>query len=91
MDYNVHKSILTELIIDRHTMNVIKSYELLNLSTHLSFPVILRIKDDIFVYPENSKSDNSYIYRYNRSTYKLVEHKLLAKFSLTDVILLTIM
>lgn len=84
MDYHVRRGTLTELVIDRNTMEIIESYEILNLTTHLSFPAIFRENEDILVYPENGKSGNSFIYKYNKSSHKLVDPQLLAKYPLTD-------
>ena len=86
MDLHVCRGTLTELLVDRRTYCILKSYELLNLTTHLSFPAILRLGKEVFVYPENGKSGGSYIYRYDKDSHKLIEKKLLANYPLADAV-----
>ena len=60
---------------------------ILELPTHLSFPVIYHYAGRIYVHPENSKSGASYIYRYDRSADKLVEPLLLINEPIADAII----
>lgn len=55
------------------------------LDTHLSFPAILR-KDQIYVYPENSKGECLKLYRYDQETNKLVDGDVICYQPLTDAI-----
>lgn len=55
---------ITRLVIDRNTFNLKKKDVVLELSTHLSFPAIIRGEDGIYIYPENSESGELNMYRY---------------------------
>lgn len=63
--YNVKRGRIARLVIDRETYEE-KNYEIiLDLPTHLSFPFIYRIKDKIYIIPENSASGGSTVYEYD--------------------------
>lgn len=69
--YDVHRGRLARVVFDRKTY-VEKGFEIiLELSTHLSFPFILRKDDKVYVMPENSASGCSTIYEYDDTSRKL--------------------
>ena len=59
----------------------------LELPTHLSFPIIKRSGDDIYIYPENGASNNLVLYKYNPNTNTCKTEKILAKGYLADAVI----
>ena len=85
--YRIKRGRLAKLTIDRETYNIKNEKIILDLPTHLSFPAIIRISDDIYVYPENSASGKSLLYRYHTSDDSLVLVNTLCELPLTDAII----
>jgi hypothetical protein len=56
---------ISKLVIDKNTYELMDLQVVLQLDTHLSFPVIERREDGIYIYPENGEAGNLSIYRYN--------------------------
>ena len=52
------------LTVDRNTLKVLSDNVILELSTHLSFPCILRCGSKVYIYPENGQAGNLSIYEY---------------------------
>lgn len=88
MDYHVRKGVIAELVINRSNMEIEKRFVVFQAKTHLSFPAIRRVEDVIYIYPENSRSGNTYIYRYNREEHHLTDKKLLVSAPLADAVML---
>ena len=87
MDFKINRGRIAKLIIDRDKNEITDIKVLLDLDTHLSFPAIERIGEDIYVYPENSASGQLNIYKYNKETESLDSRKILISEPLTDSIL----
>lgn len=85
--YSINQGRLAKLVIDKNTYKVKSEKIILSLTTHLSFPAILRIGNQIFIYPENSESGKSIIYQYNSKDDSLVETNTLSDLPLTDAII----
>jgi len=86
MDYNRDKGRIACLRVNRATYELKEYKILLELKTHLSFPAIIRVGDEILVYPENSESGHLSLYKYDFKNNKLVEIKELVDQPLTDAI-----
>lgn len=86
-DYKVHRGRIAKLTVNREKWTVEDSKIILDLPTHLSFPMIWREDGDVFVCPENYKSGSWNLYRYNESSEKLVFEQELLKMPLTDAIM----
>lgn len=86
-DYNVKRGRIAKLTIDTNTNIITDCKIILDLKTHLSFPVIYRVNETIYVHPENSESGSSYIYKYDKDTDMLVDAKLMIDEPLTDAII----
>lgn len=74
--YEVRRGRIARLVIDRKTY-IEKAFEvIMDISTHLSFPFIFRLKDRIYILPENSASGSSTIYEYDDASrsVKLLHH-----------------
>lgn len=85
--YSVNRGRLAKLIIDKKTYKLKSEKIILDLSTHLSFPAILRIGDSVYIYPENSASGKSTLYRFNPKDDGLVVVNTLSDLPLTDAII----
>lgn len=83
-DYKIHRGRIAKLTIDRNCWTVIDCKIILDLETHLSFPMIWRQGDDIFVCPENYHSGGWSMYRYDSSEEKLVFVQQIIGEKLTD-------
>lgn len=59
------KGTIAKLVIDRKTLHVTSKKTILERTGHLSFPVIVRHKGSIYVYPENSEDGSLNLYKYN--------------------------
>lgn len=87
MDYTIRRGRIAKLIIDRIDYTIKDVKILLDLPTHLSFPAIRRVGNEVFVYPENSVSGALNLYKYNYDTQSLdVVHNIINQ-PLTDTII----
>lgn len=86
-DYKVHRGRIARLTIDRTVWKVKECKIILDLLTHLSFPMIWREGEKIYVCPENHASGEFVLYEYNKDTDELVLIKSLIKEKLTDAII----
>lgn len=67
-EYNISrkKGVITRLIIDKNSVQVKSKRVVLELPTHLSFPAIFRIGEEIYIHPENSQAGSHDLYKYNK-------------------------
>ena len=82
--YAKHKGRLSELVIDRSTYKLKQVTPLLDLDTHLSFPIYCKQNGKTYVYPENSQSGQLKIYEYDETSHQLVNPKVLVDAPLVD-------
>lgn len=81
------KGKISKLVIDRKTM-VLKDVKIiLELDTHLSFPIIIRKGDKIYIYPENSAAHTLDLYEYDRETDECIKIRHLVSESLADAVI----
>lgn len=78
---------ISKLTVNRRNYQLEKIDVVLELPTHLSFPVIKRIGGDIFIYPENGASNQLNLYKYNPFTNECKKERTLAKGYLADAII----
>lgn len=62
--YDINKGRIAKLTVDRITWKLKSMKIILELDTHLSFPMIFRRDEDIIIIPENSASGKSMAYQY---------------------------
>lgn len=86
-DYSVGRGRIARILVDKGEKEIKECNVILDLPTHLSFPVIYRVGNEIYVHPENSASGASYMYRYDRKMDKLVEPRLIIKQPIADAII----
>lgn len=63
-----HRGVITLLKVDRRNYEILSKKVVLEQTTHLSFPNILREKGRIFIYPESADSGKLDVYEYNPTT-----------------------
>lgn len=85
--YRINRGRLAKLIIDKETFQLKSMKIVLDLNTHLSFPAILRDGTDIYIYPENSASGSSMLYKYNSEDDSVSVIRQLSNQPLTDAII----
>lgn len=86
-DYSINRGRIAKISIDRNNYTIISCTILLDLQTHLSFPVIYRQGEIVYVCPENYESGSFNKYIYNTKEDKLVFHKKICDGKLTDTII----
>lgn len=62
---------LVELVIDVKTKQLLERFVLLQLDTHLSYPIIKKQENKIYVYPENGASGKLLMYEYVLESHSL--------------------
>lgn len=67
----IYRGRISRLIIDRRTLELKKLDVVLQLSSHLSFPFIERVGNDIFLYPENGARGGLWRYKYIEADNKI--------------------
>lgn len=82
--YNLRKGRIAKLLIDRKNYVIKEMKIILELETHLSFPVIYRVGDKTYIMPENSASGSLIIYEYDIDTDSLSEKSAVSNLPLTD-------
>lgn len=86
-DYSIGRGRIARLKVNKKNNKIIECSIILDLPTHLSFPVIYRVDGGVYVHPENSASGASYVYRYDRASDKLVEPILMLEEPIADAII----
>lgn len=88
--YSKNKGRLCRIVIDRkgNKMTLKSVHPILELDTHLSFPIILNYKNQEYVYPENWESGRLTIYKYNKAEDKLDNPRVLIDAPLMDSVIL---
>lgn len=85
--YSIKKGRIAKLVIDKHSYQLKEAKIILDLPTHLSFPAIIRIDGQVYVYPENSATGLSTLYRYNAVTDGFTAVEQLCAEPLTDAVI----
>ena len=84
--YPIGRGRISLLKVNRKTYVCEERIPLLTLNTHLSFPAIFRIGNEVFVYPESGLSGKLKLYRYENE--KMIEVETLAIIVLQRVVVL---
>jgi len=84
MLYKTGRGILVYLKIDMCSWAIIEKRTILELDTHLSFPIFIREEGRIYVYPENYQSGALKIYEYDESSKRLVHPHVIIDAPLLD-------
>jgi hypothetical protein len=86
LSYDLNRGRLAKLTVNRKTWKMDECKIILDLTTHLSFPMIIRRGDEVIVIPENSASGCSIAYRYNLSNDTLEKLAKVSNDALTDAV-----
>lgn len=86
-DYKVHRGRIAKLTVDREKWVVEDCKIILDLDTHLSFPMIWEENNHVFICPENYASGALNLYEYDKENESLTYLKPLIKGELTDAII----
>ncbi len=78
------------LIVDKKNYSLKQMQYVLDLPTHLSFPVIVRKNDQIYVYPENGEASTLDLYKFDLKNKTLVFKETIIKKALGDAIVIEI-
>lgn len=87
-DYDVNRGRIAQVVIDKSKDAIVSCDIILDLQTHLSFPVIYRIGDKVVVHPENSVSGFSFMYEYDECSKKLINPIKVLDEPVTDAIII---
>lgn len=82
--YATGRGRISKIIVDRASREIVSVVPILELDTHLSFPLIFKSGGNVYVCPENSKSGGWNLYLYNRESESLDFIKKIADIPLTD-------
>ncbi len=72
-DSAIQRGRIAHLVIDKEKDVIEDCKIILDLPTHLSFPAIYRMGDEVIVHPENFHSGKSYMYKYDQASDALVD------------------
>ncbi len=81
---------ISKLVIDKNSYTLKKCIPILELDTHLSFPVIFRANNEVYIYPESSRSQQLVLYRYDCDSETVEVLKVLSGEPLTDATITTL-
>ncbi len=85
--YKTSKGRIAKLVVDRNNYTLKDMKVLLDLNTHLSFPVIFKKEGKVYILPENSQSGTWTIYQYIEADDRLEKIKKVSNLPLTDATL----
>lgn len=80
----IQRGRLARLLIDKKTTTLKQFDVILELDTHLSFPIIERKGEDVYIYPENGESGCLTIYRYDDNLRKCEKGRVISNEALAD-------
>ena len=81
------KGKISKLVIDRKSMTIKDVRIVLELDSHLSFPVIERREDKLYIYPENGAASTLDLYEYNLQTEECKKKCNISNLSMADAII----
>lgn len=83
----IQRGRISRLVINRKTYRLKKKDVVLENSTHLSFPAIIRKDGNIYIYPENGESGELNLYQYVPQTNKCIKVKSILSEPVADAII----
>lgn len=90
LSYNLNRGRIAKLIVDKSTMRLKEMKVVMDIDTHLSFPMILRRGKEIVIMPENSASGSLNAYLYNSDDDSVKKISTVAEEPLTDAVICTV-
>jgi hypothetical protein len=80
----IQRGRITKLIVDRNTFELKGMKVMLDEGSHLSFPAITRMDNEIYIQPESSATDQLVEYKYHPETDSLEKCSIISDQPLTD-------
>lgn len=84
MVYSTGRGIIAYLKVDLNTCRILEKKTMLDLDSHLSFPIYIEEAGKLYVYPENYQSGSLKIYEYDSNCKKLLHPKTIINAPLLD-------
>ena len=84
MIYKTGRGIITYLKVDVNSCEILEKHTMLELDTHLSFPIYIWENEKLYVYPENYQSGSLKIYEFDEQTKNLVCPRIIINAPLLD-------
>lgn len=84
MIYKTGRGIITYLKVDVNSCEILEKHTMLELDTHLSFPIYIRDNGKLYVYPENYQSGSLRIYEFDEQAKSLVRPRIIINAPLLD-------
>ena len=78
------KGYLSELVIDRNSLEIMGRYVILETSSHLSYPAVIKKDGHIYVYPENALGGPLKMYEYDKVKHQLINPKVILNERVAD-------
>ena len=83
----IQRGRISKLVIDKKSSELKKMDVVLDEGSHLSFPAIERVGEDIYIYPENSITGKLEYYKYNEKNVRFEKVGKLCEQPLTDAVI----
>ena len=84
MIYKTGRGIITYLKVDVNSCEILEKHTMLELDTHLSFPIYIWENEKLYVYPENYQSGSLKIYEFDEQAKSLVYPRIIINAPLLD-------
>lgn len=84
---NVGRGRISRLVIDRNSFELLSINSVLELNTHLSFPIIERIGEEVYIYPENGAAGGLWRYKYDVSSNTVSEKQQICNVPVADAVI----
>lgn len=84
MIYKTGRGIIAYLKVDVNSCEILEKHTMLELDTHLSFPIYIRDNGKLYVYPENYQSGSLRIYEFDEQAKSLVYPRIIINAPLLD-------
>ena len=85
--YSVNRGRIAHISVDRKNLRITYFKILLDLNTHLSFPLIFRDNGRVYIMPENFESGHQTIYEYEQESDSLINPCIIYSGKLTDAVI----
>lgn len=85
--YSRNKGRISRLKVNRHNWKLEKIESVIDILTHLSFPIYYRENGKVYIYPESTKTRKLTLYEYNESTGEAIPIRDLSMAPLADAVI----
>lgn len=81
---NKDKGIISQLVVDIKTLRIVESTKILELGSHLSFPLIFKDNGKTYVMPENYQSGRLTLYEYDVARKRIINPTVILNEAVVD-------